>query len=510
MKVLVVDDELPIRTWIAAALKKITEISVQVVGIASNGREALEIFQEKKPDVVLTDIKMPILDGLSLLKKIKQTDTHAEVVILTCYEEFSYAREAVSEKAYDYILKTEITPKKLCSLLKKIEEDMQKQSSAEQWIDIQTQQEQGIAQILNSEEKLDRDAVKQILEEHHMKWKEEALFAIAFRKDGYLNEKMKSDAESIQDDRVTNLVFFPYNHKVNIAIGNIEHVPSLLYQKNVQFEFARKLSKRFQSQVGVSDLYYSYAKLKDMILQSIHTLNLEFYGFINLYAINHARSFEECKNDLDEYKTQILTELNNGKYQLAEETLEHVMEYLNKTPVYDIVALKQYFFSIITGCLVKLYMDKPQKFIEELNTCQESIQNALEFSCITKKVYALIRKISDAEHYEKSFYTSHIVKAIEYIEQNYRESCAIGEVADYIGLNSDYFSRLIKKETGMTYSQYLTNVRMNHAIMLLQNSALKVYEIAEEVGYANLGYFSKTFKKNFGVTPFEFRNKIEK
>ena len=103
LKVMIVDDEFPIRKWFSRAMKNLPDMKVDFSGAASNGEEALRLFREKKPDVVFTDIKMPIMDGLSLLRQIKKERPETDVIIITSYDEFAYAKEAIAQDAYDYI-----------------------------------------------------------------------------------------------------------------------------------------------------------------------------------------------------------------------------------------------------------------------------------------------------------------------------------------------------------------------------------------------------------------------
>ena len=119
-------------------------------------------------------------------------------------------------------------------------------------------------------------------------------------------------------------------------------------------------------------------------------------------------------------------------------------------------------------------------------------------------------QIENRGHEEKKVsYSPYVTRAMEYIEKNYSKIVYITDVANQVGLNDDYLGHLFKNETGMTVNQFLNNTRMNRAIWLLTNTQLKTYEIAEKVGYANSGYFSKLFKQKFHVSPYEFRNMQE-
>ncbi|MBE6054353.1 MAG: response regulator [Clostridium sartagoforme] len=123
MKILVVEDEAPIREWISYTIKNISE-DFQLIGSVKNGREAYDLSLEFKPDVIITDIKMPVMDGLELSKKIKEVMPEVFIVILTNFAEFNYAKEAISFGAYEYLIKSEIRPKEIKELLFKIDEKL--------------------------------------------------------------------------------------------------------------------------------------------------------------------------------------------------------------------------------------------------------------------------------------------------------------------------------------------------------------------------------------------------
>ena len=126
MKILVVEDEAPIRDWISYTVKNICE-DFKLVGSANNGKEAYELSLKEKPDLIITDIKMPIMDGIELSKKIKEVMPEVYIVILTNFAEFDYAKEAISFGAFEYLVKSEIRPKEIKELLFKINEKIKEQ-----------------------------------------------------------------------------------------------------------------------------------------------------------------------------------------------------------------------------------------------------------------------------------------------------------------------------------------------------------------------------------------------
>lgn len=128
MRILVVEDEAPIREWINYTIRNISE-DFQLIGSVKNGKEAYDLSLRVKPDVIITDIKMPVMDGLELSKKIKEIMPDVFIVILTNFAEFNYAKEAISFGAYEYLIKSEIRPKEIKELLVKIDEKLKNKKS---------------------------------------------------------------------------------------------------------------------------------------------------------------------------------------------------------------------------------------------------------------------------------------------------------------------------------------------------------------------------------------------
>ncbi|MDU5107192.1 response regulator [Clostridium sp.] len=121
MNILVVEDEAPIREWLSYTIKNVSE-EFKLIGSANNGREAYDLSLKFRPDVIITDIKMPVMDGLELSKKIKDIMPDVFIVILTNFADFNYAKEAISFGAYEYLIKSEIRPKEIKELLFRIDE----------------------------------------------------------------------------------------------------------------------------------------------------------------------------------------------------------------------------------------------------------------------------------------------------------------------------------------------------------------------------------------------------
>ena len=177
MKILIADDERMICEWLQFCIKENPEY--EIVGVANNGEQALKIYKETEPDLVLSDIKMPVMDGLRLLKEIKKINSSTFVILLTAFSEFDYVREAMRENADEYILKTEISKQSFQGMLAatavKIKE---KNSQNEDDMSYNGHKHSIIRNILISGKPITENDIN-ILREYNIKWRDSGLFALA-------------------------------------------------------------------------------------------------------------------------------------------------------------------------------------------------------------------------------------------------------------------------------------------------------------------------------------------
>lgn len=500
IKVMIVDDELPIRRWFEKAFQDMAQVRAELVGIASNGGEALNLFREKEPDVIFADIRMPVMDGLTLLRLVKQERPATQVVMVTSYDEFAYAKEAIAQGAFDYILKTEVTAKKLEDILLRAQAVRRNSAAEKAAISLRFSQEIFFNRLLSGEaaactqEELNRNGI--LLREH-------AMFAVAFQTNQFDLDNL---LEAFLNTSVEHICYYPYQKNVMVALANTACIDQLAFQNQVIFQFANKISQCFGSPAGVSGLYYKYERLPAMISGSVTALNLSFYDSNpqKVYYAQDASSFQQVEPFLRQWEEQLLATLRDGGLKDLPGQMEQVLDYIARETPGDVEGVKQFFSRIMTNFYI---MDDPShlKLTERLNRLHTDIEHSGSYAQLRGHISCLVSALVNEQESRPSRYSAAIAKAVAYINKNFARIQSVAEVASHIELNPDYFCHLFKRDTGMTFTQFLNQVRINQAIWLLNNTTLKTYEIAERVGYANQGYFSKLFKQRFHMTPYEFR-----
>lgn len=502
MKVMVVDDEYPIRKWFGQTLKNLPDLKVELVGTASNGEEALALFREKKPDVVFTDIKMPVLDGLELLQIIKREQPKTEVVMISSYDEFAYAKKAIKLNAFDYVLKQETNSRMLGELLHRIQTNRREVVSRKDALAARFEQEIFLNDLMKNGR---TDVSRQELEQHGIYLKERGLFAIAFWTNSLQAERIP---EVFMNEGVENVLYYPWQNG-QIALGNTACIEQLAYQNQVIFQFAGKLGRCFDSPVGISGPYFQYSQLVPMIQRSIQALNQSFYQKHpgKMYYARDVLDFETLRPSLDLLERRIMEHAENGELSRLQEELDKLMDELEEKAPGDVGAVKQFLFRLTANVCQTLCQDF-LRLPDAMGELYRSMESCESFEDVRRAVREGL-EYQEGET-EKLHYSPYVAKAMAYMEQHYAEIVYITDVAGQVGLNEDYLGHIFKNETGVTINQFLNNTRMNRAIWLLNNTRLKTYEIAYKVGYANSGYFSKLFKQKFRVSPYEFRNLHER
>ena len=502
LKVMVVDDEFPIRKWFERTLKNLPDVKVDMIGTASNGEEALEMFREKRPDVVFTDIKMPVMDGLELLQIIKKEQPKTEVIIISSYDEFAYAKKAIALDAFDYVLKPETNSRMLSELLKKILTSRQESFLQKDALALRFEQEIFLNGLV-SEKRL--DCTGKELEEHGIYLNENGMFAIAVGTNSLLADRI---LEVFLNEGVENVLYYAYQKNVLIAMGNTACIEQMAYQNQVIFQFAEKLGCCFDSPVGISGPCFQYSQLVPMIQKSVLALSRAFYQkrVSRVFYSRDVVTLEDIHFELERREQELMGLAKAGEQEALLESAKELLDYLEGKAPGDVQAVKLFLFRMTANICQVLFRD----FIR-LTDAMGELYRKIECCDNFEKLRTVIQEqIENRGHEEKKVsYSPYVTRAMEYIEKNYSKIVYITDVANQVGLNDDYLGHLFKNETGMTVNQFLNNTRMNRAIWLLTNTQLKTYEIAEKVGYANSGYFSKLFKQKFHVSPYEFRNMQE-
>ena len=271
MKILIVDDERMICEWLQFCIGQNPEC--QLTGCAHNGEQALALFQENEPDVVFTDIKMPVMGGLELLKRIKEISPETVVVLLTAFAEFDLAREAIRQGGDDYLLKTEMNNQSFKEVLERLKKRVTKHEVSRGGAETEStgRQHSIIGDILREGRTLGEEDVKK-LRECNIRWRDEGLFAVAVWKKEVLEEFILPE-----NPEVHHVVGFEYDRLTYVIVGNLERDRTELQKIQLLHEYGTAIVQKNRCMAGISTVTGSLAHVADAIIEAACSLSRGYY-----------------------------------------------------------------------------------------------------------------------------------------------------------------------------------------------------------------------------------------
>jgi two-component system response regulator YesN len=526
--VLIVEDEEIVRKNMCRIVDWQT-LGFEEVYEAEDGEQAYILSLQIKPRLIITDIRMPIMDGLELVRRLKLDLPNSLMVIISGHDDFTYAQQAVSLGVSDYILKpvgAKTLTRHIQDILKKNEERYIQTIELEQakkqlFESLPIVQENFLSKLVctssfknNIDEKLDFWKIPMNNPPFITIIIEPDLSDSEFcEQEIYLYSVKKMVSEILGNPHT---VFVNKDEKVVVIFssdGNEDHYIVREYllslMKVVQYSLKSYLRIKTTIALGskcttIVDLYLSY---KDALLTLENKYLLGDYKIYDFYDLSPKNQVLVYPQEQIADFQLIIKSCNVSALERVLKSIFSIDTTLSLTNImpFKIVASEMIVFLIkvindLPDTTEELY-EKGIKLFNKLNhytQLSELYQSLFEYSQI------VIRQLSYAKIKNSSLL---VEQAIEYIDKNYSKSdLSLSYVAKEISVSSGYLSILFKKEKGFNFSDYVNKIRMKKAIHLLRTTSLTAYQIAEEIGFNNSHYFSLCFKKYTGVCPSEYRD----
>ncbi|MFD3260130.1 response regulator [Paenibacillus lentus] len=526
-KVLIVDDEHFVRYGIKAMIDW-ESMGFDVVGEASNGMEGLLAFEELEPDVVITDIKMPVMDGIEFVRQVRALDRQVKLILLTCLDDFEYAQKAIRLGITDYLIKSDIMPKDLEQVMMNLKTVLDEAQYAAGH-SAGRQAHESNQDSVTKEALLMGLAHGTISEANVTEQKLQAAGLSPVRTPLILLYIGIDDLEKLRSHHTEDEIIMLHTKGIEVIrkacsldsedneiISGTTGVWSVLL-KGISGEAAEELAQRLISRfsdklglsitLGVSSLFHSLLELRNAYLQAEHRYRLKLFlgcgiviGQEFVYETEHAENPVPMMNKkLNDYLYSLDSE---AMQQYLVDTFDHAKARLDYEGVHlisiELLLNLTNMYLELSHDQEWLYERKKELFdqIKQLETLEEII------SWFVQIYEELIRKM-------RAVYSSDqgsVAKAIQYIEQNYDQDLSLQVLSQYVHLSKNYFSNLFKREMGEGVIDYITKVRLDRAKALLRNTDLRSSEIGTLIGVSDSKYFSKLFKKMTGATPSEYRD----
>ncbi len=497
-KVMIVEDE----ELILQGIRNILDweaLGLDVVHMAHDGAEALQMWEKEPVHIVVTDISMPEMDGLTLLRKIREKEEQVRFIILTGYDEFDYAREAIRLGVENYILKPineEELERQLRETVQKLEETDKKKL---QYIDEKTQWINFLSGKSLKEEYGKYEKILGISEGHGdyyaavMKWNADRLKEKKIAE--VLVELKKEGGLRIVHLPPDNLLMVLLEHEADEE-GALEYFSELQNRIESSFDIMTFIGvgSSFHSIEQLPEAYKSAKKLQKYLI-------IEGYGSCISQRQIGSRKTEAIRMDEALLRKYIL---KKDKESAAAYIEDLFISNMRK----DASAGSLYQTAVKTAMLLqdikKEYRLESDRFYD-LTELIETIFGADDILGIKAAFISEITEIMECMHEEDTMYTPVVRQIIAEVQHNYKEDMNLKTLAYKYHMNASYLGQIFQKEVGCSFAQYLSNTKNGIAKDLILNTNMKINDIAKQVGYPDTSYFYRKFKQCYGVSPASLR-----
>ncbi|MDQ0885589.1 two-component system response regulator YesN [Paenibacillus sp. V4I9] len=531
MKILIVDDEEAIHEQLKACIPA-QQLGWEIVGDAYHGEEACLMVEQYLPDIVITDIKMPLLDGLSFMEWMKRGQFTGKVIVLSGYGDFQYSRPAFLLDAFDYLLKPLQEVELIRTLSRAVEQLALDSNRRIEQINEKAVLNQGI--VLMRDELLSQIVAGRIKDEIDIFVRAEQLYlALPEYKyhtlvihlidlDEHIQDRYRGDrsifyfaARNILEEILQEQggTVFRNLHKSNEFVAVCEAKGTfydvMKWARRIHLSLTTCL--RVRALIGISVQKQRIDALTTAYFEGVHAMETIRFGTQETIVRYGEEPDKAGQVESREWKElQVLLEclVDTGTIDSEAGLLRKLEEALHQQAM---ATMSLQDFKQAATLLVDKIAHASHRSEQIPLWLQEARTGVQELK--VNQVQRLLRSIMD--QLLKSVTNNHKMKSgkqliysiKQYVEDNY-QSVNLESIARHFYLNKNYFCSMFKSVTGENFSDYLTKVRMDQAKLLLASSGLTSYEIAERVGYQDQRYFSKVFRKTTGLLPKQYRAQL--
>ncbi len=479
------------------------EISMKVVSMARNGREALEMFQKEPVDILVTDVEMPQMNGLDLIKEIRRIQPKTRCIILSGYDEFEYARSALRLDVEEYILKPVNEDQLRQALVRAAEHldeiDRKKIGSMEDKI--------GWHKFLNG--KLDGNEMAEFYQ----------VLPVIGRDEQVCGAIMKIDTKSLENNEGIQVILME-TQKLTGKVKTIYLSPDTLFLLLYSSEetIARQAAEIFgglqyhlESRYGIMTFFTisapirEYEKLPECYKTASRLQKyriLEGYGSCIDENYIKDRATQDVVIDETQLRKMILKKDRDGALHYIEDLFINNLRSEVSVDVLYQLALK---LAILLQDIKREYKLGQPGNMQDFSEMIEQIYKADDIMGLKSIFISEIAEIITYLHTEDSQYTPVVKQIMAEVQKNYREDMNLKILSYKYHMNASYLGQIFQKEVGCSFTQYLSNTKNRIAKDLILNTNMKINDIAREVGYPDTSYFYRKFKQCYGVSPASLR-----
>ncbi len=528
LKVLVCDDELNICNLVVRLIRW-EQLEMELVGIAQNGRDAMDLIIEQKPDIVLTDIRMPVYNGLELAVRAQQLGIGSRFVVISGYSNFSYAQDALKASVADYLLKP-INAQELNDVMERVAGQIRQERDRK---NIMENIEDRLQNMVSAEREI---FIKNVILGNASAYSPAMLKACGLQFTGncYGSFMVAYDLEN--DDAEAAMLLKQQMTKLQdkVRINDYPSLRELLFYQEEQYLYG--IFNYADNQMSVvraylSDIYYTFRRF-GTLLPGLHTtlaVGKTVYepAFLS-ESVQSSRDAIHCRINLGTDSLLFYDELPPLLLQRPRLDSALISKLRSCLDLCDMEAISNVFQGLFadTGAAAGSYFKLAYELLnfiqkeQSASTIDYSIDEPAlyENACAALETVYKPCQISEIllaycrsatvviDHRGVTQADRAVELAKKYIAENYGGECALQDVANYAHLSANYLSSTFKKKVGVSMNTYITVTRINEAKRLLKETDDDVYDIGEHVGYRDQKHFRKVFKENVGISPIKYRS----
>jgi two-component system, response regulator YesN len=511
MKIAIVDDEALERKALQKMIRDYLP-NMEVVAEAANGREAVEIANKCKPDVMLIDIKMPGIDGLEAIELIRRKHPDMKFIIVSAFDTFDYAKQAMRQGVKEYLLKPSRKEEVISALRRVYDELMEVRKKEEENKELQQRVHQ--LQKFVEKEWLSVLMLEEVSSEEWKQWEamlpfsiESGMFIVIQFPSGGKKEVWKQWVEQALLEKVTTRYVIGKIMDGQMPILFCTDIPDQTWKPMIQ-SLAHDLVQQFEKQYEET-LYIGLGSPSSQ-LEGLRHSYYEALAAVQYYAsqkkaksgfLPKRAAFASAAIDQTEREKRLFDLVRQGDFEQA---LTQCLSYIEEMAVhhpFHVVKQKMEETFILLGRMLTDFGISYER-ATTFHSCG-SLEELKRMA--TEQLRHMVHHIQAWRH---QLANGKLGKAKDYIDKHYHHPLTLEEVAEYVGISPHYFSKLFKDRFGMTFIDYVTEVRMAHAKREMCDPNKSLKEICFLVGYNDPNYFSRVFKKHTGISPTEYRKKL--
>lgn len=518
-RVILVDDEPAIAQGLGFLIQRFVP-ECEVIALAYDGQEGYEKIVELEPDIVITDIRMPEMDGIEMIQKLKDGGKEYYFIILSGYEEFEYARSAIQLGVEEYITKP-VEEEELRTVLGKVCGKIEKECS-------RRMDHEKIQSAVK--EYMMRDYLEGKLSRPELVRENMAEFGFPLSGSAYacavleVHSPEKGQAHGIAEQvKAFSQRYLEFCQK-HITVENSETMVTVIMAVPENTE-TKKIRNRIgmvrlelaelsddQVSAGISLLHYDGTEIRDAFTEAECALNYKL-----IKGLDCCISYEQIRDI--ETGTKMVSEEDLKKLEqgidmmdeiLCKETLDRIFRNISREKDISLEQLQMLSLNLLlTGIRKMPFMQfQLNEYLGKNIFSLESISKFKTIEQLKNWIFNVLKSMNELMLKDNLPEKRDVIEeAKEYIRKNFDQDISLNDISERFFINPSYFSQLFKKKTGKTYQNYLIEVRVARAKKLLDETDLKIYEICSLVGYSDANHFNRVFERVEGVKPSEYRRK---